>query len=147
MNIYPMPRVIALSAIAKDFITQKVLGLGADYYVKKPFNTENFVKRISQMFNNTLSSDEIKIADAPSNLEMYVTDIIHQLGAPAHIQGYMFLREAIIMVVNNTELISTFTKELYLSIALKFNTTANSVERSIRNAINIAYRGAILWLE
>ena len=77
-------------------------------------------------------------------LEAEVTDIIHEVGVPAHIKGYMYLREAITMVVNDMELLSAVTKELYPSIAKKYNTTASRVERAIRHAIEVAWgRGQV----
>jgi two-component system response regulator (stage 0 sporulation protein A) len=116
-----------------------------------------FTKRIRQMFNNTISSDETKrsvsIIDTteirvnrnePLDLETEITSIIHEIGVPAHIKGYMYLREAISMVVNDIELLSAVTKELYPSIAKKFNTTASRVERAIRHAIEVAWsRGQV----
>jgi two-component system response regulator (stage 0 sporulation protein A) len=157
MSINPMPRIIVLSAVGQDKITQRAITLGADYYVVKPFDMEVFTKRIRQMFNNTISSDETKrtvsIMDTsdiklnrnePLDLESEITSIIHEIGVPAHIKGYMYLREAISMVVNDIELLSAVTKELYPSIAKKYNTTASRVERAIRHAIEVAWsRGQV----
>lgn len=157
MNIDPMPRVIVLSAVGQDKITQRAISLGADYYVVKPFDMDVFTKRIRQMFNNTISNSdskktisivdtsEIKINRPESNdLEGEITNIIHEIGVPAHIKGYMYLREAITMVVNDIELLSAVTKELYPSIAKKYNTTASRVERAIRHAIEVAWsRGQV----
>ncbi|WP_097025749.1 sporulation transcription factor Spo0A [Clostridium peptidivorans] len=157
MNIDPMPRIIVLSAVGQDKITQRAITLGADYYVVKPFDMDVFTKRIRQMFNNTISSDEVKKSvpisenvevrvnkNEPMDLEAEITNIIHEIGVPAHIKGYMYLREAITMVVNDMELLSAVTKELYPSIAKKFNTTASRVERAIRHAIEVAWsRGQV----
>ncbi|HEY5561066.1 MAG TPA: sporulation transcription factor Spo0A [Clostridiaceae bacterium] len=159
MNIQPMPRVIVLSAVGQDRITQRALALGADYYVIKPFDLEIFIKRIRDMFNNILSSDKVKKTvsfdeaaelkyeprfNTPHDLEMDITAIIHEIGIPAHIKGYMFLREAITMVVNNIDLLSAITKELYPNIAKKYNTTPSRVERAIRHAIEVAWgRGQV----
>jgi two-component system, response regulator, stage 0 sporulation protein A len=157
INVDPMPRIIVLSAVGQDKITQRAITLGADYYVVKPFDMDVFTKRIRQMFNNTISSDdtkrtismddtpEIKISrNEPLDLETEITGIIHEIGVPAHIKGYMYLREAISMVVNDIELLSAVTKELYPSIAKKFNTTASRVERAIRHAIEVAWgRGQV----
>ncbi|MGY0375238.1 sporulation transcription factor Spo0A [Clostridium sp. JNZ J1-5] len=157
MNVDPMPRIIVLSAVGQDKITQRAITLGADYYVVKPFDMDVFTKRIRQMFNNTISSDQVKktvsIADSeeikvrrnePLDLESEITNIIHEIGVPAHIKGYMYLREAISMVVNDVELLSAVTKELYPSIAKKYNTTASRVERAIRHAIEVAWsRGQV----
>ncbi|WP_027632920.1 sporulation transcription factor Spo0A [Clostridium hydrogeniformans] len=157
MNLDPMPRIIVLSAVGQDKITQRAITLGADYYVIKPFDMEVFTKRIRQMFNNTISSEESKKTVSntdnsefksskkePIDLESEITTIIHEIGVPAHIKGYMYLREAITMVVNDMELLSAVTKELYPSIAKKYNTTASRVERAIRHAIEVAWgRGQV----
>ena len=158
MNLNPMPRIIVLSAVGQDKITQRAITLGADYYVIKPFDMEVFTQRIRQMFNNTISSEESKksvsigtVQDTkvnskkePMDLEAEITNIIHEIGVPAHIKGYMYLREAITMVVEDMELLSAVTKELYPSIAKKYNTTASRVERAIRHAIEVAWgRGQV----
>ena len=161
LNINPedMPRVIVLSAVGQDKITQKAITLGADYYVVKPFDMDIFTKRIREMFNSskventqrassTLQNNDMvsvsRLNDEPMDLETEITSIIHEIGVPAHIKGYMYLREAITMVVNDMELLSAVTKELYPSIAKKYNTTASRVERAIRHAIEVAWgRGQI----
>ena len=158
MNINPMPRIIVLSAVGQDKITQRAITLGADYYVIKPFDMNVLTRRIRQMFNNTImNKDEVKRSisfagdgelkssqDDPADLKQEITNIIQEIGDPAHIKGYMYLREAITMVVNNMELLSAVTKELYPSIAKKYNTTASRVERAIRHAIEVAWsRGQV----
>jgi two-component system, response regulator, stage 0 sporulation protein A len=157
IKVDPMPRIIVLSAVGQDKITQRAITLGADYYLVKPFDMDVFTKRIRQMFNNTIYSDETKktvsIVDnaeikinksEPMDLQGEITNIIHEIGVPAHIKGYMYLREAITMVVNDIELLSAVTKELYPSIAKKYNTTASRVERAIRHAIEVAWgRGQV----
>ena len=106
------------------------------------------------MFNSSMGMQEIRkhMVDSEqqtsnffnNNLESEITNIIHEIGVPAHIKGYLYLREAIFMVVNDVELLSAVTKELYPSIAKKFNTTASRVERAIRHAIEVAWsRGQI----
>ncbi|OPJ63191.1 sporulation transcription factor Spo0A [Clostridium oryzae] len=157
MDIDPKPRIIILSAVGQDKITQRAIALGADYYVVKPFDMDIFTTRIREMFNNTIASNNTSrsesfgesISDIPSksepmNLEAEITNIIHEIGVPAHIKGYMYLREAITMVVNDMDLLSAVTKELYPSIARKYNTTASRVERAIRHAIEVAWgRGQV----
>jgi len=157
MNLEPIPRIIVLSAVGQDKITQRAITLGADYYVVKPFDMDIFTKRIRQLFNDTISGNDSKktnyIGDStgirenrpePTDLELQITGIIHEIGVPAHIKGYMYLREAITMVVNDMELLSAVTKELYPNIAKKFNTTASRVERAIRHAIEVAWsRGQV----
>lgn len=149
-----IPKIIVLSAVGQDKITQRAISLGADYYVVKPFELDVFANRIRQMFNGTSNlqeirrsysvSEEVKTNLINNNLEAEITNIIHEIGVPAHIKGYLYLREAIFMVVNDVELLSAVTKELYPSIAKKFNTTASRVERAIRHAIEVAWsRGQV----
>ena len=158
-SLEKVPNVIILSAVGQDKITQRAINLGASYYVVKPFDMDIFTKRLRQMFNNTISAEEqtrsmsflempdstvIQNKQKPMDLEAEITNIIHEIGVPAHIKGYMYLREAITMVVNDMELLSAITKELYPSIAKKYNTTASRVERAIRHAIEVAWgRGQI----
>lgn len=153
MNLQKVPKVIILSAVGQDKITQRAINLGADYYVVKPFDFEVFIERIRQLMNET-SSPKIKKRfnyNVPSalitnntSLEAEITNIIHEIGVPAHIKGYLYLREAITMVVENVELLSAVTKELYPSIAKRFNTTPSRVERAIRHAIEVAWsRGKV----
>lgn len=152
MNINPSPKVIVLSAIGHDKITHRAISLGAEYYVVKPFDMELFLKRVREMFdiNNTINEkskwenkvDEIKYSPVASNkfdLEYQITEIIHKIGMPAHIKGYKFIRDAIELVINDIELLSAITKELYPSIAQKYNTTPSRVERAMRHAIEVAW--------
>uniref|UniRef100_UPI0038B6F449 sporulation transcription factor Spo0A n=1 Tax=Alkaliphilus peptidifermentans TaxID=426129 RepID=UPI0038B6F449 len=147
------PKIIILSAVGQDKITQRAIGLGADYYVIKPFDFEVFIERIRQMVKGSGSSADRKrpqntqhksLVNNNRSLEADITNIIHEIGVPAHIKGYLYLREAITMVVGNIELLSAVTKELYPSIAKKYNTTASRVERAIRHAIEVAWsRGKV----
>ena len=157
MNLEKMPRIIVLSAVGQDKITQRAITLGADYYVVKPFDMDIFTKRIREMFNTqdvetkrrsvstqVVEREAAATSRGPIDLETEITSIIHEIGVPAHIKGYMYLREAITMVVNDMELLSAVTKELYPSIAKKYNTTASRVERAIRHAIEVAWgRGQV----
>ena len=148
------PTCIMLSAVGQDNITQRAISLGAEYYVVKPFDIELLIKRIRQLKDfkpsqnsNNFISREIKnqyielnnSSDEEKNLEALVTNIIHEVGVPAHIKGYQYLREAIIMVVKDTDVINQITKSLYPQIAFKFNTTPSRVERAIRHAIEVAW--------
>ncbi|MDB2091440.1 sporulation transcription factor Spo0A [Clostridium paraputrificum] len=157
MDLDKMPRVIVLSAVGQDKITQQAITLGADYYVVKPFDMDIFTKRIREMFNTqdvetkrrsvstqVVEREAAATSRGPIDLETEITSIIHEIGVQAHIKGYMYLREAITMVVNDMELLSAVTKELYPSIAKKYNTTASRVERAIRHAIEVAWgRGQV----
>jgi len=155
MNLEKIPKIIVLSAVGQDKITQKSLALGAEYYVVKPFDMDVFAKRIKESMGLISPIIEKKGILQPSSislssnkpaqdLETAITGIIHEIGVPAHIKGYIYLREAITMVVNNMELLSAVTKELYPSIARKYNTTSSRVERAIRHAIEVAWgRGRV----
>ena len=157
MDLDKMPRVIVLSAVGQDKITQQAITLGADYYVVKPFDMDIFTKRIREMFSTqdvetkrrsvstqVVQREAAATSRGPIDLETEITSIIHEIGVPAHIKGYMYLREAITMGVNDMELLSAVTKELYPSIAKKYNTTASRVERAIRHAIEVAWgRGQV----
>ena len=155
------PICIMLSAVGQDKITQKAITLGAEYYVVKPFDIQLLISRIREIKNfkpaeqnNTFVVKEakqqyIKVAEEnASNLEALVTNIIHEVGVPAHIKGYQYLREAIIMVVNDIDVINQITKQLYPEIASRFSTTPSRVERAIRHAIEVAWaRGQVDTVE
>jgi two-component system response regulator (stage 0 sporulation protein A) len=136
------PKVIMLTAFGQEAITQRVVELGADYYILKPFNLDVFVQRTRQLSGH----QEVAAAAARpqprpqvNTLELEVTNIIHELGIPAHIKGYLYLRESILMVVDHVELLGGVTKELYPMVAQRYNTTASRVERAIRHAIEVAW--------
>jgi len=146
MDLDPFPRIIVLSAVGHDKITQRAISLGADYYVVKPFNMEVFIKRIRQILNKTICNDDEVNTSKVQTIDMIsqITNIMHEIGVPAHIKGYMYLREAINLLVNDINLLSSVTKELYPMIGEKFNTTASRVERAMRHAIEVAWsRGQV----
>ena len=159
INLDPFPRIIVLSAVGQENVAKRALSLGADYYIVKPFDMEVLVKRIRQKVDNITDSGDVKktITNADNTetkinksqlvddiLIAQITNIMHEIGIPAHIKGYMFAREAISMVVNDIGLLSGITKELYPLIGEKYNTTANRVERAIKHAIDIAWsRGQV----
>lgn len=145
------PKTIMLSAVGQESITKKAINLGAEYYVVKPFDLKILVQRIHDL------ADTEKTGSAPHNknnsirsvintdqsravdLEMDITNMIHEVGVPAHIKGYQYLRDAITMVVEDMDLLSAVTKELYPAIAKQNNTTPSRVERAIRHAIEVAW--------
>ena len=149
------PLCIMLSAVGQDKITQKAINLGAQYYVVKPFEIELLIKRIKELkyyqptstrnnfINREIKASYIEIEPEnkkdEKNLEALVTNIIHEVGVPAHIKGYQYLREAIMMVINDIDVINQITKQLYPDIAKKFKTTPSRVERAIRHAIEVAW--------
>lgn len=141
------PSFIMVSAIASEKIAAHAIEMGADYFVRKPLDMENLVN-IASMFAKDIESDDLKTEaelkivkkqSAPADIETMVTDIIHEIGIPAHIKGYQYLRHAIIMVIDDLDIINSITKELYPTVAKDFNTTPSRVERAIRHAIEVAW--------
>lgn len=140
------------SAVGQDSIIQKAISMGSQYYLVKPINMSLLIKRINQLDENTT---EVFINDTDSghlrkaltlkdslmnnDLEIDITNLIHEIGVPAHIKGYQYLRDAITLVVGNMDLISAVTKELYPTVASMNNTTPSRVERAIRHAIELAW--------
>lgn len=146
MRLPTQPKIIMLTAFGQEEITKKAVELGAAYYILKPFDLEVLAQRIRQMISNKgttpIYTSKPKSAVLPPkgrNLDASITSIIHEIGVPAHIKGYLYLREAITMVYNDVELLGSITKVLYPDIAKKFNTTASRVERAIRHAIEVAW--------
>ncbi|MEK3787875.1 MULTISPECIES: sporulation transcription factor Spo0A [Paenibacillus] len=154
MNLSPQPKIIMLTAFGQENITQRAVQLGASYYILKPFDMEVLANRVRQLVGlQSVSSASASISNLKSNvvpmgktknLDASITSIIHEIGVPAHIKGYQYLREAITMVYNNIEILGAITKTLYPAIAEKFKTTPSRVERAIRHAIEVAWtRGNI----
>ncbi len=140
------PSFIMISAIGQEKITEDAFNYGADYYIMKPFDNDMVLSRIKKLRDQRNSPDQRKINAyeraepmTEERLENVVTEIIHEIGVPAHIKGYQYLREAIIMSVNDMDMLNSITKILYPSIAKKFDTTASRVERAIRHAIEVAW--------
>ena len=138
------PKILVLSAVGQEKITQRAIALGADYYILKPFDLAMLSKRISELMEpelNVVSKTVFPVVKAKKNydLEAMITEIIHEVGVPAHIKGYMYLRDAISLVISNMEYLNSVTKMLYPKIAEKYNTTPSRVERAIRHAIEVAW--------
>ncbi|MFZ5647792.1 MAG: sporulation transcription factor Spo0A [Bacillota bacterium] len=132
------PRVIMLTAFGQETVTQRAVELGADYYILKPFDFSVLASRIRQLSEGMQINQYISSVK-PKNLDVAVTNIIHEMGVPAHIKGYHYLRDAILMVINEINLLGAVTKELYPMIAQKYQTTPSRVERAIRHAIELAW--------
>lgn len=135
------PLFMTVSAFDNEVLEREVLSAGAAYYFLRPFDVGMLVERIVRLSGNLApnSGSITRRKDPAAGLEMVVTDIIHQIGVPAHIKGYHYLREAIIMSVNDPEIINSVTKQLYPSVAKRFSTTSSRVERAIRHAIEVAW--------
>lgn len=158
------PKIIILTAFGQESMTQRAVSLGANYYILKPFDLDILGKRIRQLQddfssalniaangNNTFPKNNVAgidtvppianagMAPTSKNLEVEVTRMIHQMGVPAHVKGYQYLRDAIVNVVTDVSLLGAVTKELYPMIAAKYQTTPSRVERAIRHAIELAW--------
>ena len=140
------PKIVMLTAFGQETMTQKAVQLGADYFILKPFDLDTLANRIRQLFNGisiSMPSSSVCAYQQPlvrsRNLDLEVTNIIHQMGVPAHIKGYQYLRDAILLVINEISLLGAITKELYPTIAEKYQTTPSRVERAIRHAIELAW--------
>ena len=149
------PNFIVITAIGQERITEDAFKKGANYYILKPFNNEmvlNRVKSARQLLKNEMGGAKVErqqTEQSPSvNLEARVTDMIHEIGIPAHIKGYHYLRDAIIMAVEDMDVLNAITKILYPTIAKNHKTTASRVERAIRHAIEVAWsRGKLDTLD
>ena len=133
------PLFLALIPSENALLEKELLSGGIAYCFIKPFDYSMFAERIKSLcltFGCSSTSSESKLS---SGLEIVITDIIHQIGVPAHIKGYHYLREAIIMAVNDIEIMNSVTKCLYPSVAKKYGTTSSRVERAIRHAIEVAW--------
>ena len=163
------PGIIMVSTVNHPKITQKILSLGAEYFIIKPFDFNVMVDRVkntynrnsTEVFNDVFSNtmnDPVKptvtqnkkgqyvsgtarggAAGKFQNPEIEITNLMHTIGIPAHIKGYQYLREAIMTAVDDLEVINSITKILYPSIAKKYSTTPSRVERAIRHAIEVAW--------
>ncbi len=142
-NIEPnkRPMVLAMSSFDNPRLENETLTAGAAYYFIKPFDLKLLAERIEQVASWDKSKIPSQHSDriSDSDLELMITEIIHQIGVPAHIKGYHYLREAILMSVRNSEVINSVTKVLYPTVAKKHDTTASRVERAIRHAIEVAW--------
>ena len=153
-QITKRPEFIIVTAVGQERITEDAFRKGASYYVMKPFHNDMILSRIKDAGNGERkNSSESESRNAVSkkqeyNLETRVTDMIHEIGIPAHIKGYHYLRDAIIMAVDDMDVLNAITKVLYPTIAKMHQTTASRVERAIRHAIEVAWsRGKLDTLD
>lgn len=130
------PQFIVTSAYDNPFIEKQVMQGGAAYFMLKPFEISALGERITSLTQGGMTG---RNAPGTENMEIVVTDVIHQLGVPAHIKGYHYLREAILSSIEDPELLESVTKLLYPTVAKRFDTTSSRMERAIRHAIEIAW--------
>ncbi|NLG03331.1 MAG: sporulation transcription factor Spo0A [Clostridia bacterium] len=150
-SIKKQPDFIVLSAVGDDKVTEDAFFLGAKYFIMKPFDPETIRNRIHMMRRDgrrkhneisqrrSASTEEACLEGEAVALESDVTDMIHEIGVPAHIKGYHYLRDAIIMAIDDVEIMNGITKILYPTIAKHHHTTSSRVERAIRHAIEVAW--------
>ena len=152
------PAFIVITAVGQEKITEDAFALGANYYILKPFDNDMVISRIKHVRKSLseknfqevrkVNAYESKAEYMERNLETDVTEIIHEIGVPAHIKGYQYLRDAIIMSVGDMDMLNSITKILYPTIAKKHQTTPSRVERAIRHAIEVAWsRGKMDTIE
>ncbi len=149
------PAVIIVSGFFNDHVVQEAAELGAYYFMPKPCDVPALLSRIRQVTQQTARTHSVRPVGAGTDLyagsddlEAVVTEVIHEIGVPAHIKGYQYLREAIILTINDMEIINSVTKVLYPTVAKKYNTTPSRVERAIRHAIEVAWdRGDLETLQ
>ncbi len=142
------PKVIVLTAFGQEGLTHQAMSVGVDYFILKPFDLEVLGKRIHQLISEPAAAPNAAPSSANSlvtttssslNLGVEVTNMMHQIGIPAHVKGYQYIRDAILMVVEDVTLLGAVTKELYPMIAKKYDTAPSRVERGIRHAIELAW--------
>ena len=147
-----IPAFIVISALRSESVAESVMMSGATYYMMKPLDNSIVIRRIKQMARGmdtgyrsapALSFSEpaspVAAAVSENSLEQYVTNVIHEIGVPAHIKGYQYLRDAIMLCINDMDLLNSITKILYPEIAKKYGTTPSRVERALRHAIEVAW--------
>ncbi len=133
------PVTLATSGFVTDYVASAAANLGARYLMLKPCDTAALVERLEEIRGGeSLRKPQSRRPDK-TGIETMVTSIIHEIGVPAHIKGYQYLREAIIIAVNDMDVINAITKVLYPQVAKTFQTTPSRVERAIRHAIEVAW--------
>ena len=137
-------RVLVTSVFCGEQVVAEAIEKGAAYFLLKPFKAEALMDRMVAACGQEAAPEE----DRASLLKNRVTEIIHEIGVPAHIKGYQYLREAIMIAVDDMEVINAITKVLYPAVAKRFGTTPSRVERAIRHAIEVAWdRGDLETLQ
>lgn len=153
LEIPKLPRIIVISAVDNPVIMDCACQAGADYYIMKPYRLETLYNRILQLYKplrgngthtmlrnyETSQGRNKEPMDPDTYLETEITNVMRRIGVPAHIKGYQYIRTGIIMAVHDIAVLNYITKLLYPTIAKQYNTTATSVERAIRHAIEVAW--------
>lgn len=139
------PVFVVFSSFHSPVMEREIMGAGASYFVLKPYNLPEMCENISGLVKKSRDSSLCNPINFDTfGIELRVTEILHEIGVPAHIKGYHYLRDSIIMSVEKPDIINAVTKQLYPSVAKKYETTSSRVERAIRHAIEVAWdRGDI----
>ncbi len=132
--------VIILTSYRKEYVVQMTNKYNVDYYMLKPCHLDALEKRIYEIFH--LGNSKYYKRDVNYEVQLKVTELLHDLGVPSQIRGYQYLREGILMLYQATELVGGITKEIYPEIASRYNTTPSRVERAIRHAIEVSWSRA-----
>ena len=133
------PIILAISCFVSDYVSASIGSLGVRYLMLKPCDMTALVERLEELRGGDRDRKNMKAGAGQTNIETMVTSIIHEIGVPAHIKGYQYLREAIILAVEDMDVINAITKVLYPQVAKTFQTTPSRVERAIRHAIEVAW--------
>lgn len=144
------PVAFILSSFSSSQITAEASALGVGYFIMKPCDIQALADRICnyKSLPIPIQGAQARALDPAVDIEIRVTEVIHQIGVPAHIKGYQYLRDAIMMTIDNIDVVNAVTKVLYPTVAKKYNTTSSRVERAIRHAIEVAWdRGDIEVLQ
>ena len=137
----PLPTFLMLSPIANQTMIADAISAGADSFLMKPFDMTSLCEHLARLLSMREKNNDDKQSLSPGtpDIETQVTKIIHQIGVPAHIKGYQYLRTAILLTIQDSDIINSVTKVLYPSVAKKYQTTTSRVERAIRHAIEVAW--------
>ncbi len=143
-NPKTMPIVIILSNFNNVELEKEAMKSGASYFVLTPFRAKDLCNRMISLLECKEKQSQSRsfvsnVMNDVQTLEVQITEILHQIGVPAHIKGYHYLRDSIIMSVENPEIINAVTKQLYPAVAKKYSTTSSRVERAIRHSIEVAW--------
>ena len=133
------PVTLATSRFVTDYVASAAANLGVRYLMVKPCDMTTLVERLEEIRGSSNAKQTPQKIPGNQSIESLVTGIIHEIGVPAHIKGYQYLREAIIIAVNDMDVINAITKVLYPQVAKTFQTTPSRVERAIRHAIEVAW--------
>lgn len=136
-------KIVIITAFNNEALMAKTSRLGADYFIIKPIDLSNLQKTLNQLMKEDSKGDTFSLKESKRereiDLDTEITDILHEIGVPAHIKGYLYLRESITMVYKNVDILGGITKVLYPTVAKKFKTTSSRVERAIRHSIEVAW--------